>query len=120
MKEAYTKALGVGLGLRFSSFEIREDVSMGGCTFWNCIQSKEYDKPSPILSHVHYLDSNHTVESWTFYFIPLMNKGESSPNIVGCACVCLPHDETSEAVNPMLSLSNLTLSQLIEYHTNMK
>jgi len=120
MKEAYTKALGVGLGLRFSSFEIREDVSMGGCAFSNCIQSKEYDKPSPILSHVHYLDSNHTVESWTFYFIPLMNKGESSPNIVGCACVCLPHDETSEAVNPLLSLSNLTLSQLIEYHTNMK
>jgi serine protease inhibitor ecotin len=104
MKEAYTKALGLGLGMEFAGFEIQAEFHV----YSYFLQDK--DPTVPIACNIYHVKSN-TLETWNFHFIAL--KKDSSPVVIGCACVCSP-GSTKE--NVTLSVSHITLGQLIDYH----
>lgn len=103
MKEAYTKALGVGLGKEFQSFEFRlagfdssddgehDDVNndtdcsgsdnfSGRGRLWNCILHKCENNGNRIAYFPAYLydfDSEQKIirdDDWSFYFLPISSK----------------------------------------------
>ena len=125
IKEAYTKALGTGLGTDFQSFDTRlySEEGLEGTQLWEqalCKESGAY-----FQGHVVHTGSN-LVEKWDFVFIPLFddctgNKEPADP--VGCACICVgPNNEECASeecegfslIEVTISLS--TLKDLIDYH----
>jgi phosphopantetheinyl transferase len=118
MKEAYTKALGLGLHLEFSAFETRlcalddkNDDESGECLpIWSKI-SKE--KQGIHLSGRVIQQSEETY--WNFYFLPLFCHEEAT----GCACVCFGpvDDKTIEHASFQERISWTTLDALIQYHS---
>ena len=123
MKEAYTKALGKGMGIDFSSFRIQLseiDSSNHSSGIWNyivnyyqdeCAEKSSSEQNQPLLikipGTVHLIDEN--PEFCNFVFVPL-SSCSSSHNVVtasfeiknallkfefdGCACVCIKSDNT--------------------------
>lgn len=101
-KEAYTKALGVGLGLPFESFEIRLVDVEGGIFSWLCCQGicKAGKQQGVLLQGsvvINKRNSDPTEEDCIFYFLPLKKRSRMPPETNnfgieqadGCACVCV-------------------------------
>ena len=135
MKEAYTKALGIGMGLPFNTFTMKtkldngEDTDAGVVGLWSKIMNKHSFKLSSrenggiaTIGKIIYDDDNckaNDDEKWEFYFLPLYDdeqkhtneeKDESSSTAPrGCVCVCtgpiLPSTQ-KEADVPSASASN--------------
>ncbi len=106
MKEAYTKALGVGLGKEFNSFEthlIGFDVHQeesndddGNHKLWDVILRKSKSNCKGIAYFPAYLydinNMNQRVkrdDSWSFYFLPILSSNSSTDSDIGCLCVCV-------------------------------
>lgn len=124
VKEAYTKALGVGLGVDFSSFETRfnqengDEVDETGLV--NCLSD-----PSRDLFHfrgnVVHLNLKETIVEpasslWDFYFVMLKGDelgGETKP---GCACICAGRSDEADCIPPQVEIEWTTLNELIEFH----
>ena len=99
MKEAYTKAIGVGMGLEFKSFEIHlegngEEKFLPHASIWNQIRKSMRDAITPVCFRGTIVFANENQnENFYFYFLPLvsnatMNLGsDATPD--GCACVCV-------------------------------
>lgn len=97
IKEAYTKALGLGLHLEFGKFETRLDM----------VDKSEHDASKSIWSAISdaregihlrgHVNMNGQETDWEFYFLPLCEnegKGENE-EASGCLCICLgPLDDT--------------------------
>jgi 4'-phosphopantetheinyl transferase len=85
MKEAFTKALGVGLGFDFSSFDIYLSSIDDGerkCLVDSVIAAKEGIYFS---GTVKFLVEKRPSELWDFYFLPLLDP-MNSDRVAGCVC----------------------------------
>lgn len=105
MKEAYAKALGVGMGIQFDSFDTRlsgvDDVENGDTSgLWSQIST--CPEGIFLLGSVVFQKSIKPSEFWDFFFIPLYEKKSQNDMMDlaparGCACVCAgPFPETSQ------------------------
>ena len=115
MKEAYTKALGVGLGLDYSTLDIvlqrdRNDIGHTGvfaslqenmiCAEWGVVEDLSAGQKSG--------------ECWGFSFLPLNDE-----SIRGCACVCVGplRQNVSATLSPFeLHVNWTTLQSLVDWH----
>ena len=102
IKEAYTKAIGVGMGLAFSSFEIHlEEIDendksgLAEASIWSRIRKNSDTTPttSPrcFRGTIQFIDKKEN-EYFYFYFLPLASTAtytDSDETIDGCACVCV-------------------------------
>ena len=141
MKEAYTKALGLGLGFEFKSFESRligfdilghVEISDRCATLWDCILDKCKHSDSDIVyfsSQIHHFRKEDTEkeaidDKWKFYFLPLSIDSESisaTSVFSGCACVCVQTDNKDNIIKASgnginCSRSNMTLSDIFQAH----
>ena len=124
IKESYTKALGVGMGLPFDSFETRLEFAVHtgndngkedqGIFEWMCRQAvstndhsqsnnDNKDGPSTMLKGsvvVNPGTPKATSEPCSFYFKPLWEldvygSKRSWENVRGCACICIISQQSS-------------------------
>lgn len=96
MKEAYTKALGLGMSLNFNSFELHlpEHVT------WDYIRKN----PKGIGVAVDIESSPGRRNSWFFFFYPLMQYQSE-----GCVCICVNNE-----INFIFKWTKM--SQMIKWH----
>jgi phosphopantetheinyl transferase (holo-ACP synthase) len=94
MKEAYTKALGLGMGIDFTSFEMKltppDQESYDSC-LWRYISSQR--DGCNLSGSICYLKSQKT-EPWQFCFQPLYDQTlggtqRQSSDAKGCICICV-------------------------------
>jgi 4'-phosphopantetheinyl transferase len=98
VKEAYTKASGVGLGFNFATFETRLDNHIH--SLWEMVSSldSETNVVGTVVANPGTRESRS--ERWRFLFNPLYDgegkrATDSDCKMTGCACVCvgpLPSD----------------------------
>jgi len=93
VKEAYTKALGVGLGFDFSSFATRlDDFDPDRDSLWQVLSSSLPEGPerrSAVIRRpatISFMDGR-PGELWKFGFLFLWANDDTGPP-QGCACVC--------------------------------
>lgn len=136
MKEAYTKALGLGMNINFNDFETRllgidfdpiTDAQQDDGGIWTSImrptdintnntpRRRIGQHQFSVIGKVKSITSPTSKwESWEFTFIPLCD--DSNQN--GCACICRgPLEKSSEVKTPTpFTVELLTLVDLIELH----
>jgi 4'-phosphopantetheinyl transferase len=108
MKEAYTKALGVGLHLDFSAFEtLLDSVDSHGSNegVWSAVSNTGTHLRGSVVTNAN------DESTWDFYFLPLFTEN-SSQEAKGCACVCFgplarEYDTTFEARMTWTNIQNL-------------
>ena len=140
MKEAYTKALGLGLGLDFDSFETRlRGIDEGppvipaeeGDTIWRSISKlsssecnqvsftgtiRRVKPPSTSLSASQIENGPKETdagESWEFIFVPLNPVGEEM-NCHNTACSCICRGPAAETTT--VEVQTTTLKMLVNRH----
>jgi phosphopantetheinyl transferase (holo-ACP synthase) len=120
VKEAYTKALGVGLGFDFGSFETHLDGQVH--SLWDWVSSSPETEPC-ILGTVTTSPGTQETSSerWRFLFKPLFDpksKGGSRPldNMLGCACICVGPLITDENGAMEFQIETSSLEELILWH----
>lgn len=146
MKEAYTKALGMGLNVDFDSFEARligldvDCAHVNGVwrprdSIWESIttetetnQHGQIQHQYSFLGQVIWMKEPNVPrpegEFWVFTFIPLVENGvvenliQSGDTTTGCVCLCRGpfHDEVDASDQHDVFIENLTLSDLIQMH----
>jgi 4'-phosphopantetheinyl transferase len=135
MKEAYTKAIGVGMGLPFESFEIHlvdgfsidgSDSASSSSSIWSRIATTERNShPKAFRGTIEFTTTHQPTECFYFYFLPLSsNSNHPSENAKdGCACVCVgsfsePHacDDDNNEWKTALDISWTDLEGLVEWH----
>ena len=121
-KEAYTKALGMGMGIEFDSFETHFFHTDGKeCTqLFDRIKSEK--STLRLNANVTYFGQVRR-ESWNFIFIPLHRNSPKEDaevmNIAGCACICIGPRHSDDG--PLeLNVSSSTLEDIIDYHVTSK
>jgi 4'-phosphopantetheinyl transferase superfamily len=141
-KEAYTKALGVGMGLSFDSFEshLLGVTDSTGIYPWLLEQSEgQGNRASSIIGDNHYQQPFHvrgTVvinpvgdamksEDCTFYFLPLWDPetgtSPTSTRMMGCACICLVLPTSAKPRDAIFHLKTSWQSRddLVAWHKNV-
>lgn len=145
IKEAYTKALGVGMGLPFDSFETRleytsssgggENKNQEGIYSW--LKQQPFPDPhdhngsestnmQPILLPGSVILNPGTPEAKSeacaFFFVPLWDHetwgvGRSLNNARGCACVCLLQPSGQDSYEKIsLTTKWQSLDDLVNWH----
>lgn len=145
MKEAYTKALGVGMELDFSRFEVVLEDDTDDCSFsqtitnWGMIQQHLQQQQQRQLRNdeagsnyirfggkIQMMDEGSQPEPnefWDFFFVPLGGMTDQLNAKTGCACVCvgpIPNSGSQQTMTSKtrgLSLSWTTLESLIDFHS---
>lgn len=96
IKEAYTKALGVGLGFDFASFQVDWDESrLESNSMWKTLMASpndnEFIEASGLVVAVgengEHIERAGLPQRWIFRFIPLRKR--ESRDIQGTACACI-------------------------------
>lgn len=106
VKEAYTKALGVGLGFDFGSFAVQ--VPPEG--LWSMFNSANYTFTGGVLKG-HNNESN---EHYEFRMVPLSSSKQKA--LRGCACVCLGAKGPSSKATMALAAHWTSLDALLAWH----
>lgn len=93
VKEAYTKALGVGLGFNFAAFQVVWDEPVSTLGLWHTLETRASKEAlnlcGVIAKHASDNDTNYSgpsKETWQFSFTPLFTEDESE--CIGAACAC--------------------------------
>jgi len=138
MKEAYTKALGLGMGLEFSNFEIKLDDTDCEDSTWNKVIKKECFEGIKKRGRVIHDDKQnlHSLEEvpnendfWNFTFFdginlctlvdPSESENKESP-LLSCICVCDgPHslDSLEDGTSYIpIDVEIMSLSDLTQWH----
>lgn len=114
IKEAYTKALGVGLGFEFQSFETRLEVD----SLWHAIASGE--RIQLVGGVVQMVASSQRArnERWVFEFIPLFldDTDRTAESMAGCACVGI--GPVAHAAASHLTIDWVDVQGLVEWHAD--
>lgn len=115
VKEAYTKALGLGMHVEFSSFSTHFH-SVGGSGLWQWVQDNlsEAEKSLSLLGtivHQHDGESFNVNDpvNWRFVFVPLF-ANDSQDDCVGCGCICVNRIEEQDNIE----LQWITVNTLVE------
>jgi 4'-phosphopantetheinyl transferase len=111
IKEAYTKAVGHGLSLEFSSFETRFNGIDD--SLWDRVTSSD----NGFSHHGEVLMLNRSrKESWHFFFRQL----GSSSGRQGCVCICSGPlvKSKSQQVIPVPIISWTSIQDVMEWHAN--
>ena len=146
MKEAYTKALGVGMGFEFNSFDIclssvddKNDEGIGSVWQWLVSSSNNNNNNTSengiyCPGSVKFLagQNEKEPENWDFFFLPLYEKGitnhvDEIRKSSGGACVCIgpfmttssAQEETDEEATKrhlQVDLKWTDIDSLIEWH----
>jgi len=131
VKEAYTKALGLGLGHEFGKFEIifdccdNEDGMVGLAEAVDNLSFSEtkegvIGKRLETMGRVRYTekDGNNAVgEIWQFIFFELVQQGHSKDvDATGCACVCIGPFGENMRFDVFVQEEVLTLEDVIHWH----
>lgn len=116
VKEAYTKALGLGMSLDFKSFhtQMYQDFEdpIPVTYLWRSFLKSE--KPFTFMAKVEYNDKQDD-ETWQFSFLPL---GFEKRNASGAACICLSRkDRQITRPCPYIDITYKSLQELISFHT---
>jgi len=138
VKEAYTKALGVGLGFDFSSFATLFDNLGDQTSLWRWISAAAAANAQSFLmatatvrqvsSAIASSDKNARPhqENWRFFFLPLCDTLSGSgcaQKMKGCGCVCVgplaSNDSDTDRANfdITVQIQWTTISELITWHT---
>lgn len=138
MKEAYTKAIGVGMGLDFRTFEVVLDGLSWQSSISECMKrsgGNSKDDNVELKGKLRFLnpDKSNADEHVDFFFVPLFGGGgaaERPSNLgtrEGCACICVrpfsgglePNTAMEQNDNCYLSLNIVwtDLEQLIKFHS---
>jgi phosphopantetheinyl transferase len=124
IKEAYTKALGVGMSVEFSSFELRlagvdDDGGTAGDKGLAALLLKGNTTPSRYRATLHNRKdesaNRHRSKEWDLFFLPLTVDDERQ-ECSGCACVCvttLSDDHSNE-----LNIQWMKFDSLVDWHHN--
>jgi phosphopantetheine--protein transferase-like protein len=126
MKEAYTKALGVGMGVSFDSFDMRtsmdDDDIHDERGLWSVIQ-KRPNGISVLGSIVHHRRKGSLLqttisETWQFFFLPLPpEEGSLDLAPLGCACICMERSNKSSAIlQCQIKVEWTELQSLLQWH----
>ena len=119
IKEAYTKALGTGLGTDFRSFDTRLFSEGGTEESQLCRRVLGEESGTHLRGHVVH-SGEKLDEKWDFAFVPLYQgvNGDAQPEApVGCACICIgPNENIDDKSLLQVTLSSSTLKDLIDYH----
>ena len=130
IKEAYTKALGVGLGFEFDSFDTRlagVDDDENGDTSGLWSQISTCPGGISLLGSVVFRKSIKPLEFWDFFFIPLYEKRNQNDSTDlaparGCACVCAgpfpesPQESGNQSTRYRTIVEWTELEKLAEWH----
>jgi phosphopantetheinyl transferase len=128
MKEAYTKALGVGMGISFDSFDMRTSMDDDDIDDDRGLWSVICNRPNGISvlgSIVHHprrensLLPTTTSETWEFFFLPLPPEdGSLDPAPLGCACICMerPNNKSSQVLQCQTKVEWTELQSLLQWH----
>jgi phosphopantetheinyl transferase (holo-ACP synthase) len=121
VKEAYTKALGVGLGFNFGSFDTHMDGQVR--SLWKWLSPSLETEPCIIGTVTTSLGSQETSsERWRFLFRPLFDPtskiGTSHPLDImsGCACVCVGPLTGDEDGPTEFQMETVSLEELKSWH----
>lgn len=122
VKEAYTKALGVGLGFDFGSFDTHLDGQVR--SLWDWVASSLEAEPCILGTVTTGLGPQETSsERWRFSFRPLFddptNKmGTSHPltSMSGCACICVGPLTGDEDGALEFQMKTVSLEELKSWH----
>lgn len=135
IKESYTKAIGVGMGLDFSSFET-ELLVVEPESFWR----HQFSEPNAsdqqsrrwVLGRIQQLMTlptrttnskplppslqRPTIEYWWFGFYPLSLRSNTNKTVQGCATLCLGPVDKDTPLPLLPSLQWTTLDDLVNFH----
>jgi phosphopantetheinyl transferase len=120
VKEAYTKALGVGLGFDFGTFDTHLDGQVR--SLWDFASSSLETEPCILGTVTTGPGTQETSsERWRFLFRPLFDptsKIGSQPldSMVGCACVCVGPLTGDEDGATEFQMETASLEELISWH----
>ena len=114
LKEAYTKALGVGMGFNFGKLDIvlnfddnnedgnKSDTSPSRVSYWELIRKRFQDTAIPQKRYVRasglirmhddngVITNENNPELWDFFFIPVNSAASSTTSAAaGCTCICI-------------------------------
>jgi phosphopantetheinyl transferase (holo-ACP synthase) len=121
IKEAYTKAIGLGMSIEFSSFETRlNDVTSPNQSLWSLIEDRGLEGLL-LTGSIHSTKSHgESLGDWEFFFLPLYARDEPPKEPQACACVCVgPITRTVDrfAESTMLIKTQTTnLDDLLRWH----
>ena len=143
MKEAYTKAIGVGMGLEFKSFEIRleegtdEDNAASDASIWSRIIRKNQEEisetttttiPVCFKGTIVFSNNENEDEYFYFYFLPLESNTTNIDPMEGCACVCVgsfrgrnsadDENDDDEKWKSYIDISWTDIEGLVQLHQN--
>jgi hypothetical protein len=122
VKEAYTKALGVGLGFDFGSFDTRLDGQVR--SLWAWLSSSLETEPCIIgtVTTGPAGPRETSSERWRFLFRPLFDPtskiGSYHPldSMLGCACVCIGPLSGDEDEATEFQMETVSLEELKSWH----
>ena len=123
MKEAYTKALGIGMGAKFAFIDLclPDDVP-GKEQKNNGIFATMKDRGNDVYSQrgkVVYLNDEKPNEQWDFAFLPLF-ENQSSARPIGCTCVCVgPQVSVSSKSSIQIHLDWTNFASLLTWHQSL-
>ena len=124
VKEAYTKALGVGLGFDFGSFDTHLDGQVQSLWEWLSSSMESMETEPCIIGTVTTGPGPQetTSERWRFLFRPLFDPtskiGMSHPldSMSGCACVCVGPLTGDEDGATEFQIETVSLEELKSWH----
>ena len=113
IKEAYTKALGLGLSLEFNSFVTKLE---GVENLWDYVsENADPDKGIVLPATIHH-SNNANPERWSFFFLLLKSKDR----LIGCACACVPSDEGNSGDRLTVDTRWVEIEELLVWHQQVE
>lgn len=110
IKEAYTKASGLGMSLNFNSFITELD---GVDNLWEYVLANANPEKGTILpGSVHRIDSQAPAERWNFLFVLL----RSNNKLRGCVCTCICAGNESIDDPVTVDVSWMEVAGLLSWH----
>ncbi|CAJ1933916.1 unnamed protein product [Cylindrotheca closterium] len=119
-KEAYTKALGVGLGFEFNSFDIQfksfENGELINTGLWNLICSMTDGVYLSATINGGMNVQGNSLEVWEFFFLPLTSRRAETATS-GCSCACLgPFGSLTSEPRMKVNIGWTKLDSLLKWH----